>query len=133
MTNEFLTHPAVDSLENHSDKLKEIMKVSKSIMDKFQKDKSIGHKDALTKDHLVKMETILNQLLNKTGDLSLIISDIQNELSDHYSRTYIKTPAIGKKLFLTHFTSLHKPYDKVKDILWKTYFIINNYREKTFN
>jgi len=133
MTNEFLTHPIVDTLENHSNQLNEILKMNDTITDKFNKHKNINHKDALTEKNLETMELVLYKCLHKVGQLAATRDGIQTELNNHYSNNYKNSPAIGKKLYLNHYAALYKPYDKLKDKIWKTLTIILEHKEQTFN
>lgn len=130
--NKFLEHPLVYNLKDHSLQLKEVMRISRGVFNKFNRDKIIGNNKALTEENLEAMEYVLQNCLQKVGTLSLSRNELRNELNDHYTKTYIKSPAIGKKLYLDHFYSLHKPYDRVKDSIWNSIHIIIEYKENNF-
>ena len=132
MTQEYLTHPIIDNLDDHSSKLKEIKRVSDNLISKFHRDKQIGHENALTEKNIETMEYVLDKCLRKAADLSMSINEVESTLRDHYTTTFVNKPAMGRKLFLKHYFELHKPYDKVKNSIWKSIFIIKDYKEKNF-
>lgn len=119
-------------LKNHFSELNDILAVGDRVMNKFNKDKAIGNKNALPYKELEKMEAILMNALLLVGKLSSTRHEIQSNLKDYYTKTYSKSPAIGHKLYLKHYFGLLKPYDKVKNKLWKYLFIVQNYKDKNF-
>lgn len=130
MTEEYIEHPIVDNLQDHSIQLKEIKRVAKNIMKKFDREKQFFPRP--TQENIEAMQYVLNKCLRKVADLSMSRGEIQTQLNDHYTKTFINNPALGKKLFLEHYFNLHKPYDKIKDYLWKSIFILKEYHEKHF-
>jgi hypothetical protein len=130
MTEEYIHHPIIDTLPDHTDQLNKITKVGKNVMKKFDLDKRSY--PPLTEKSVETMDYILHKCLRKTADLSMSINEIETKLKDHYTCTYTKSPELGKKLFLDHYFSLHKPYDKVKNMLWKAIFTITEYKKNKF-
>lgn len=132
MTDKHTNDPILDTLEDHSGKIKSIMKTVKSVMDKFNKDKKIGHFNVLTERNVEVMDHILMNCLNVAAELSMTRKDVKDQLSNHYTLTYVKSPAMGNRLFNKHFNSIIKPYDNLKDYIWKSIFILDEYKSKNF-
>jgi hypothetical protein len=130
MTKEYLEHPIVENLEDHSSQLREITRIINNLEKKFNLAKRSY--PALTEKQVETMEFVAHKCLRKAADLSMSRGEIQTDLQDHYTTTYIKSPAMGKKLFLDHYFSLHKPYDKVKDKCWKLIMNLAEYKEQKF-
>ena len=132
MTKKFIDHPILDTLQDHKKQLTIILNTSKRVMVKFDRDKVIGHENALTERNLEVMDSILKNCLHSIGDYSMTRNLVEKELKDHYTKTYANSPAMGKNLFLKHYAELHKPYDKVKTYIWKSIFAVDEYKEKNF-
>ena len=130
MREEYINHPILDTLVDHSFKIKQIIRTAKNLMDKFNKDKELD--DVLTERNLEVIEYVLNNCLDLVADFSLTRSEVKQELNDHYTKTYNKAPAMGKRLFMKHYESLNKPYDNAKDYVWKSIFTIDEYKTKNF-
>lgn len=58
---------------------------------------------------------ITDGVLGIVGDLSQTRFDIRDQLEEAYSKTYCKSPELGKTLFLEEYTKLHVEYDKIKN------------------
>lgn len=129
MTEEII-NPIVDNLQDHSFQLKKIIKIIKNLEKKFD----LGKRSypPITKDQINAMELLSQKCLRKVADLSTTRSEIQTKLNDYYTKTYNHSPAMGKKLFLDHYFTLHKPYDDIKDKIWKLIFSLAEYKEQKF-
>lgn len=130
MTEEYIEHPLVTNLADHTDQLNEIYRVVKNLQKKFEQEKRTVPRP--TEKNIETIDYVLRKCLRKVADMSMTRNEIESQLKDHYTTTYAKKPALGKKLFLEHYFSLHKPYDKVKNITWKMIFAIDEYKETKF-
>lgn len=130
MTEEYIQHPMIESLPDHTIQLKEITRIITNLQKKFDLGKQSY--PALTEKQVETMEYVMDKCLRKVADLSMSLNIIQKDMEEHYILTYSKTPAIGKKLYLNHYFSLHKPYDKVKNKSWKFIFILKKYKKDNF-
>lgn len=115
-------------LENHTNKLNQILDAGNKVFNRFTKNKEIGDPNALTDKDLDKMEVTLFNAIRLAGALSGTRHEIQQKLNDYYVKTYASSPAIGHKLYLDHYFSLLKPYDRVKNKLWNYFFTIQEFR-----
>ena len=55
------------------------------------------------------------KLLDFVGSLSKHLFDIQADIENYYTMTYLHSPKLGKLLYNTHLEILHKKYDLLKD------------------
>ena len=100
-------------LPDHSEQLVK----AKELLKKVDKDMK-WHRDTLVDIPATKRKTmvyITDTVLGVVGDLSQTRFDIRDSLEEQYTRKYIKSPALGKELFLQHYDSLHEDYNKVKN------------------
>lgn len=58
---------------------------------------------------------VVSTVLDAVGELSQPAFDVREKMEEDYNLKYLKSPALGKELFLKHYESLHKPYDKLKN------------------
>jgi len=130
MTKEYIDHPILNTLEDHTDQLKEVKRIVTGLHGKYDKEKRISY--GMSEKTIENMEYILYKCLYKVGELSMSIRVIEQTLKDHYTKTYIKSPAMGRSLFIKHYFKLHKPYDDLKENIWKLIFIIDDYKTKHF-
>lgn len=114
------------SLVNHSDDLAKIndfaLKIKKKYEDDLRKEQVTSRKKEL---YIFTIEEALGLI----GDMSRQAFDTYPLLEQVYAKKYTKSPKLGKKLFLDHYQQLHKPYDQVKNRLWKILLRINNVEE----
>ncbi len=66
-------------------------------------------------DKRLVMITIVNRVLDAVADLSTSRFDVRDSLEKYYIIKYKKNPKLGNTLFLNHYHSIHKPYDKIKN------------------
>ncbi len=100
------------NLPDHSNELLTIEEALDKIKTKFKtiiKDKSIDNKI-----HDQLYERII-RVLDYTGRLSEPAFAIEKRLEGLYTLKYLKCPAIGKKLWLDHYGSIHHPYNLIKN------------------
>ena len=112
----------LNDLPDHSAKLKKIIQTAKTVMSSFNKNKQI--------DNVPVTYQILCKCLELTALLSISRNDKDSKLKNYYLLKYVKTPAIGRKLYQDHCTLLHKPYDKIKDYLWKSIDALEKFENK---
>ena len=58
-------------------------------------------------------------ILANVGDLSQPAFEIRDRIEDFYIKKYKGNPKIGRDEFLKHYGAIHKPYDKIKNNIWK--------------
>lgn len=126
MDEEYIDHPILQSLADHTDKLEEYDDKTKKVMKKFNEATN------LTERNLEVMDMILSSMIHAIGDMSLTRTKVEKTLKDHYSKTYKTSPALGRELFKKHYASLHQPYNKAKDKIWKSIFVLDDYKKKHF-
>jgi hypothetical protein len=66
------------------------------------------------KIHTEIFEEII-RVLDYLGGLSKPAFRIETELEEMYFRQYRNSPALAKKLWLDHYTLIHRPYTKLKN------------------
>lgn len=131
--NNDLNIDVLNGLVDHTNKLNIIHNKAKSIMNEFNKNKDIGNAYLVTEEVVDRMDALLTNCLYKAAHLSRSVNDIELELKEYYEETYSHAPALGKKLFYQQYYQLHKPYDKVKNYIWKQLFLLEDYRLNNFN
>lgn len=108
-------------LEDHSEELKRINDIWLRIKTKFEEDVK---KNALTPRRKEIYTLIVEEALGLVGDWSMQMFDTFEQLEQAYAKQYVNSPKLGQKLFLERYEKLHKPYDQVKNRLWKLLFAI---------
>ena len=83
-----------------------------------------SNRGSLTKRNFEVMNHVLNDSLKLVSNLSLTRKNAELELEMYYKLQFNKTPALGKKLLKKHITEIYKPYDYVKNYIWKCIFMI---------
>ena len=58
---------------------------------------------------------VVSTVLDAVGELSQPAFDVRESMEEEYNKKYIKSPALGKQLFLKEYELLHKPFDKLKN------------------
>lgn len=106
----------IDLLPNNERHIIDIQNEVKSISSKMRKDEL---NDELSEEKLTNYNEKLIALLNKVGDYSQPAFDIRDTLERNYTTRYKDDPKKGKDLFIKHYASIHKPYDSLKNSIWK--------------
>ena len=100
-------------LEDHSRELEQagniLNKVSKEFKWYKETKVDIPHRKKFTLVYLT------SKVLDLVGELSMTRFDVRDSLEEKYKIQYCKSPELGKKLYLEHYESIHKPYDKIKN------------------
>jgi len=107
------------NIPNHEKELEEADALLKKIHSKVTAPIPLGE------DRRNAMLQLTNDILYLIGEYSQPIFDLRTTMEEAYSKKYIKTPALGKELYLKHYESLHKPYDKIKNKVFKLIEIID--------
>lgn len=123
MTEEHIHHPVLDTLEDHTDQLSNIRKVVMRITSNFN-----DNKDSLSERNLEVMSNVLHDSLESVSDLSIQMVEVSMVLKEYYEKKFIKSPAMGTNLFEKLYRQLHKPYDDLKDLIWKSIFQIEDHQ-----
>ena len=71
----------------------------------------------------------IDVVLNGVGLMSQSRFDVRDKLEEEYSKAFIKQPALGKELYLKHYESLHKPFDKLKNKCFNLFYKLDNINE----
>lgn len=104
------------SLVNHKYDLERIYNIYLKIKEKYENEV----KNNYITPHKVKLYIfILENALGLVGDWSQQIFDILKPLEDFYMSQHSSSPRLGRKLFIEKYENLHKPYDQIKNRLWK--------------
>ena len=99
-------------LANHDQEIEKITMVLNRIEKEWK-----WHKDtanSLTDDQKYAMCYVVNHALDVIGVLSITRFEARTKLEELYDLKYKHSPELGKTLYLEHYESLHKPYDKLK-------------------
>jgi len=106
----------MELIKNLPDHKEELLRAQK-LLNKVVKDMKWHDeiKVAVPSSKLTSMVYIVDTVLGVVGDLSDTRFEIRDQLEEHYSKHYIKSPELGKKIFLEEYHDLHKPYDRVKN------------------
>ena len=78
------------------------------------------------KEQLLKLVT---NLLYKVGDLSIPIFELREMMENTYFEQYKQSPALGKELYMKHYESIHRPYDKLKNKAFRLIQILDPYND----
>ena len=118
-----MTKPDLNKLPDHSEELKNVLMLSKKSYDRYVKDISNGH---VTPRKRKTYKYIFETYLYAVADLSMEVNQlIEDNLREHYTKTYKDTPALGNKLFYEEYFGLFKEYDMVKRFIWKAIFKVD--------
>lgn len=118
---------AQKTLKGIDRKLKE-NKISKKERAELVEEREIANaeliklENKLSSDQKEKVTKLLSDILYKVGDMSIPIFEIRETMEEKYAKKYVKSPALGKKLYLEHYENVHKPFDKLKN---RTFKVIN--------
>ena len=104
---------------NHEKDLEEADALLKRILAKVTSPIELG------KDRKQAMLALTTDILYIIGDLSQAIFDLRTIMEEAYTHKYLKSPALGKKLYLEHYEGLHKPYDRLKNKTFKLIQLID--------
>jgi predicted DNA-binding transcriptional regulator len=107
---EFITYNF--NLPNHSNELSK----AENIIEKYQqKLKKYQHNNRINdNEHTALFEDTI-RILDYVGRLSMSAFAIEDELQDMYTKQYIHSPELAKKLWLDHFENIHHPYNILKN------------------
>jgi hypothetical protein len=95
--------------KNELSKAEEIIEKLKNRLKIIQTQKRIDDKT-----HTETYEEII-RILDYVGRLSQSAFDMQEGLERLYTKQYIHTPELGKKLWLDHYDKIHHPYSLLKN------------------
>lgn len=98
---------------------------AEKVLNKIEKELN-WYKDTETSLTDLKKETFIKTIdivLDSVGLMSRSRFEVRETIEDHYALHYKKQPALGKSMYLKHYESLHKPYDKLKR---KSYKLLEN-------
>jgi len=113
----------LDIIPNIDRKLKEISNKVDLILLDIRKDKHRGNFNSEVKNNYNKK---LILLLEKVGDYSQPAFNVRCLLENNYINRYKNDSKKGSELFLNHYSSIHKPYDTVKNKIWKLLNLTQN-------
>ena len=105
----------IDNVPDHSIQLKKAFDIINTLKTNYERDLKLNDLNLKKRENYKKT---INLVLNSLGELSLFLFDFRIALEKIYKEKYIKSPALGKELFLNHYEDTHKPYDKVKEKCW---------------
>jgi hypothetical protein len=107
------------NIPNHIEELK---KVDVYLTGLNKKINSLKTNKAINKNvHQEYLDKIVHVLLY-VGGLSNPAFSIYETLEDTYTKTYKKSPQLGRKLWLEHYEEIHRPYNHLKN---KCYRVID--------
>ncbi len=107
-------------LQNHNKELEQARKLIAKA-DREYKELGVNLPDTKRK----KLVYIVSTVLDAVGEMSLTRSAVRESMEDDYTQKYLKSPELGKTLFLTEYEKIHKPYDKIKNKCFELLFKID--------
>ena len=107
----------VDLLPNNE---KHILRIESELYSMNTKIRQAEMNHELGERFIKEKKERLFKLLMEVGNLSQPAFDLRDKLENIYITKYKATPKLGKKLFLEHYSKIHKPYDKLKNSIWKS-------------
>jgi hypothetical protein len=113
----------MDLIPNNANDVADIQKELSFITNSIRKD---DYNNNLNEE---KKKYYYNKLINisdKIADCSRPAFNIRDMLEESYTTRYKDNPKEGYKQFLNHYGSIHKPYDTVKNNIWKSLKLITN-------
>ena len=105
-----------------------------TVIEKFKK-RVVYHKSirAMSEKEYIDLHTLIVQVLEYVGELSMPAFNVQEELEKRYYRMYKHAPELAKKLYLEHYHDIHRPFNTLKNRCFtlleemdKNYFNINH-------
>lgn len=97
-----------------------------TFLDKADKENKINEKE------YEELTETIKSILFKVGALSIPIFNLKDIIREEYTKKYIHSPELGRKLWLDEYSKLHKPYNLIKntcfnwlDSLEEKYILIN--------
>jgi len=103
----------VNNLPDHEQDLEKALELLKKVTKGIKWYEDVA-KPIPSSKVLLYVSTV-DAVLGIVADLSESRFEIRDILEEHYTKQYVKNPKLGKKLFVTEYEKLHKPYDKVKN------------------
>ena len=77
-----------------------------------------------------KLHDKITDILYYVGELSMPAFNVHEKLEDEYFNVYKHAPELAKKLWLDHYNRLHRPYNILKNRLFRMYEILDEtYKE----
>ena len=80
---------------------------------------------ALSEERRKYFLSLTTDILYLIGEHSQPIFDLREVIEKEYTTKYLKSPALGKKLYLEYYEGLHKPYDRLKNRAFKLIKLID--------
>lgn len=118
------------NLPNH---LNELNVAEKYInIHKEKLDRYIKH-NYITNTQFINLYEDIVKVLDYIGRLSMPAFEIESELENMYTKHYIKSPELAKKLWLDHYAKIHHPYSILKNRCFKLLDDIDNLYIDTYN
>jgi len=103
----------IENLPDHTDELdRAVVLLNKVVKDMKWYDDTLV---AIPSHKLTSMVYIVDTVLGVIADLSESRFEIRDSLEEVFTKQYIKSPELGKTLFLEEYEKSHKPYDKIKN------------------
>ncbi len=125
------------NLPDNSEQLKKV----EVLINKYKKRLKLIQTQRIIDDktHTEFYEDII-KVLDYVGRLSMPAFDIRDEMEAMYTKAFINSPELGKKLFLDHYENVHHPYNLYKNRCFKlledldaVYYKINKKRPPNWN
>ena len=106
------------NLPDHSEELYEVEDYINKIKKQIQQCTADNKLD--DKTYTALYDKITNALYY-VGGLSMPAFDVQEKLEEEYFNTYKHAPELARKLWLDHYARIHRPYNILKNRLFRMY------------
>lgn len=110
-------------LPNHN---KELLESEEHIEEIRGELNEIKHNNIINNSTYIKMFDKITRGLYYVGSLSMPAFNAQDQIENKYTETYKHAPELGKKLWLDHYHQIHKPYNTLKNRLFRLYDELDN-------
>lgn len=105
-------------LPDHTKQLEEAEQYIREIRKEFKE--CTNNKQLPLKTYETLYDNITKALLY-VGTLSMPAFNIEEKIEDTYLETYKDAPELGKKLWLDHYGEIHRPYNVLKNRLFRMF------------
>jgi hypothetical protein len=117
------------NLPNHTNELSKAEEVIGKLKDKIDNHSKLKNINNNSHDSLYDE---VCRVLDYLGRLSTPVFNVQDRMEEMYTLQYKHCPALGKKLWLTHYENVHHPYNILKNRCFRLLELLDEIYIKKF-
>jgi hypothetical protein len=107
----------------------ELNKTKEMLHKTYNQIQHLSKYNPLTTDEKIIISNNIILIMERIGELSQPIFNRIGEIEISHFKLNLD-PTAARKSFLQEYTTLHKPYDRIKTIAWTMYYNINGWNEE---